>query len=315
MMRREVPVYLITGFLEAGKTRFIIDTLHDPSFNDGSPTLIIVCEQGEIEYEPDEKYMDSCHLEYLTSEADLTAEKLTELEDRYQATQILIEYNGMWLLQSLFDNKPDHWLIYQSMMFIDSTTYEAYNQMFRNLMVDKINNTELVIFNRVDPNRDITLLHAMIRAVNRRRQICYEYPDGTTQYDDTVDELPFDFSKDDIYVDLEDYAVWYRDIADDYSRYEGKKVHLQAMIVENVYTRKQYTIGRQVMTCCVADITFRGLMCENRTPEKLQMGCWYDVVAEVVEKYSEGYGGMGPVLEIIEARRCEKPQNEVATFY
>ena len=314
-MRREVPVYLITGFLESGKTRFIIDTLHDPQFNDGSSTLIIVCEQGEIEYEPDEKYMDNCHLEYITNEAELNPQLLTEMEDKYRATQILIEYNGMWPLSSLMDNKPDHWLIYQSMMFIDSTTYEAYNQMFRNLMIDKINNCELVIFNRVDPKRDTGLLHAMIRAVNRRRQICYEYPDGTTQYDDTVDELPFDFSKDDIYVDLEDYAVWYRDIAEDYSRYEGKKVHLTAEIVENRFTKEQLTIGRPVMTCCVADITFRGLMCENRTPMKIRLEHWYDVVAEVVEKYSEGYGGLGPVLEITEINEVPKPANEVATFY
>ncbi|MBO4537630.1 MAG: hypothetical protein J5694_02060 [Erysipelotrichaceae bacterium] len=314
-MRREVPIYLITGFLEAGKTSFIKETLHDPSFNDGSSTLIIVCEQGEVEYEPDEKYMDSCHLEYIRSESDLSAEYLTELEDRYQATQILIEYNGMWQLKTLFDNKPDHWLIYQSMMFIDATTYEAYNQMFRNLMVEKINNCELVIFNRVDPNRDVTLLHAMIRAVNRRRQICYEYPDGTTQYDDTVEELPFDFSQKDIAIDLEDYAVWYRDIAEDYSRYEGKRLHFTAEIVRNRYTDDQYTIGRPVMTCCVADITFRGLMCENRTGRKLKMEHWYDVAADVVEKYSEGYGGLGPVLEIVEASECEKPENEVATFY
>lgn len=314
-MRREVPVYLITGFLESGKTRFIIDTLHDPAFNDGSSTLIIACEQGEIEYEPDEKYMDNCHLEYISSESELKADYLQSLEDKYQATQILVEYNGMWPLQTLFDNKPENWLIYQSLMFIDTTTYQAYNQMFRNLMVDKINNVELVIFNRVKEDTDKAMLHAMIRAVNRRRQICYESLDGSTEYDDTVDELPFDFSKQDIEIELDDYAVWYRDIAEDYSRYEGKTLHLTAMIVENMYTRKQYTIGREVMTCCPADITFRGLMCENKTGEKIDLGDWYEVAANVVEKYSDGYGTKGPVLEIVEAKKTTKPAKDVATFY
>ena len=44
---REIPVYLFTGFLDAGKTTFIQETLEDPQFNDGQKTLILLCEEGE----------------------------------------------------------------------------------------------------------------------------------------------------------------------------------------------------------------------------------------------------------------------------
>ena len=38
----DVPVYLFTGFLEAGKTKFIQETLEDPRFNTGEKTLVLL---------------------------------------------------------------------------------------------------------------------------------------------------------------------------------------------------------------------------------------------------------------------------------
>ena len=40
---KEIPVYLFTGFLEAGKTKVIQETLEDENFNTGEQTLIITC--------------------------------------------------------------------------------------------------------------------------------------------------------------------------------------------------------------------------------------------------------------------------------
>ena len=49
MFRRNVPVYIFTGFLESGKTTFILDTLSQDYFATGERTLLIVCEDGETE--------------------------------------------------------------------------------------------------------------------------------------------------------------------------------------------------------------------------------------------------------------------------
>ena len=49
----DLPVYLFTGFLEAGKTKFIQETLEDPRFNAGERTLLLLCEEGVEEYNPD----------------------------------------------------------------------------------------------------------------------------------------------------------------------------------------------------------------------------------------------------------------------
>ena len=43
----EIPVYLFTGFLESGKTKFIQETLEDKKFNNAEKTLLILCEEGE----------------------------------------------------------------------------------------------------------------------------------------------------------------------------------------------------------------------------------------------------------------------------
>ena len=50
----EMPVYLFTGFLESGKTKFIQETLEDKRFCNGEKTLLLVCEEGIEEYEPDQ---------------------------------------------------------------------------------------------------------------------------------------------------------------------------------------------------------------------------------------------------------------------
>ena len=51
---RDVPVYLFTGFLEAGKTKFIQETLEDKRFCNGERTLLLICEEGEEEYAPEQ---------------------------------------------------------------------------------------------------------------------------------------------------------------------------------------------------------------------------------------------------------------------
>ena len=48
----EVPVFLFLGFLDAGKTKFIQETLEDRRFNAGERTLLLVCEEGEEELNP-----------------------------------------------------------------------------------------------------------------------------------------------------------------------------------------------------------------------------------------------------------------------
>ena len=44
-------VFVINGFLDSGKTQFINYTLAQPYFRTKGTTLLIVCEEGEVEYD------------------------------------------------------------------------------------------------------------------------------------------------------------------------------------------------------------------------------------------------------------------------
>ena len=46
---QDTPVYLVTGFLESGKTTFIRETLMDKRFCEGERILVLLCETGEVE--------------------------------------------------------------------------------------------------------------------------------------------------------------------------------------------------------------------------------------------------------------------------
>ena len=61
----ELPVYLFTGFLEAGKTRFIQESLAGESFNAPGNTVIIVCEEGVEELDPSEFNTPNVYIEYI----------------------------------------------------------------------------------------------------------------------------------------------------------------------------------------------------------------------------------------------------------
>ena len=52
-MAEEIPVYLFTGFMDSGKTSLIKDTIFENDFANGSKGLIIMCEDGDVEYDMD----------------------------------------------------------------------------------------------------------------------------------------------------------------------------------------------------------------------------------------------------------------------
>ena len=50
-MLETIPVYVISGLLESGKTTFIKDTIASDDFFKKGKTLILSGEEGEVEYE------------------------------------------------------------------------------------------------------------------------------------------------------------------------------------------------------------------------------------------------------------------------
>ena len=316
MPDNQIPVYLFTGFLEAGKTRFIQETLEDKRFNKGEPTLLLVCEEGIEEYEPEEFSGHRVKLKAVEDESDLTPENLTQWLAQAQAERVLVEYNGMWMLDSLYGALPEGWLVAQEFMFADANTFLNYNANMRQLAYDKLKSAELVVFNRFKPEMDKMDFHKIVRAASRRADIAYEAADGSVVYDDIEDPLPFDIDAPVIEIADRDYAIWYRDVSEEPKKYAGKTVRVKCRCVKRRGIQAGWEIaGRHVMTCCEADIAFTAFICDFRTVPDMPDDGWFIVTAKMDYKFNRAYGRKGPVLTAESAEPCEAPDPSVATFF
>ncbi len=105
-----IPVYMIAGFLESGKTTMILDMLKDPTFTSGEKTLVICCEEGEEEYDPDLLIEHNTSLAILEEPEELTSLRLKELNNQYHPERVIFEYNTMWTIERLSRCRmPEGW--------------------------------------------------------------------------------------------------------------------------------------------------------------------------------------------------------------
>lgn len=311
----DIPVYLFTGFLEAGKTKFIQDTLTDIRFNNGERTLLMLCEEGEEEYNPKEFSGENVFIEEITPDM-LNEKTLEQLRKKHKAQRVIIEYNGMWKLSDLFENLPRNWIIAQEFMFADATTFEFFNTNMRSLVFEKLQTCELIVFNRFNEECDKMILHKIVRGVNRRCNIAYESTDGSVQYDDIKDPLPFDKNSSTIEIRDTDYALWYRDLTENLASYCGKMVKFKGLVAKNEKVPiGSFVIGRPLMTCCADDIQYAGLVCDWEKAETVLNKSWVMVTAKLELKKHKAYQNVGPVLVATSVAVTTPPENQVAEFY
>ncbi len=314
--QNDIPVYLFTGFLESGKTKFIQETLEDKRFNNGERTLLLVCEEGEEEYAPDQFYGKNVFIRQVESEEELTSENLTDWLAQTESTRAVVEYNGMWMLDTLYNAMPESWVVYQEFMFADAATFLTYNANMRQLTYDKLKSCELVVFNRFRKEMDKMPFHKIVRGASRRTDIAYEYASNKVEYDDIEDPLPYDVTAPVIEIKDSDYAIWYRDLSENPKIYEGKTVSVKLRAL----TRKKlpagtFIVGRHIMTCCVQDTQFAALVCQWDKADTVTNDSWMTLTAQIHFKFNRAYGKKGPVLTYISAQSADAPENPVATFF
>lgn len=316
MNENDIPVYLFTGFLESGKTKFIQETLCDERFNKGEKTLLLVCEEGVEEYEPDEFSGENVFIKIVEEESELSEELLRSFIKETDAERVVVEYNGMWMLDSLYQAMPEEWVVYQEFMFADATTFLTYNQNMRQLTYDKLKSCELVVFNRFTREMDKMPYHKIVRGASRRADIAYEYAPDDVEYDDIEDPLPFDINAPVIEIGVNDYAIWYRDLTENPSNYEGKTIKvLCRALTRKKLPSKTFIVGRHVMTCCIEDTQFAALVCQWDQASKVINDSWVTLTAKIQYKFHVAYKQKGPVLTCIELEPAEAPENSIATFF
>lgn len=311
----EIPVYLFSGFMDSGKTSLIKETLIEEDFGEGAKTLLIACEDGEIEYDEAELAKANTKLVMIEEEEEFTESKLKELDLQYKPDQVFIEYNGTWEMATLLEMKlPKDWIIVQSLATVDATTFEMYLANMRAMIMEQIFQADVVIINRCDDNTPKGKFRRAIKVINRKAQIAYERADGTVDTGE-MEELPYDLNQDIIDITDMDYGIWYMDALDDPRKYEGKKVRFLALVYRPEKLKKGVFVpGRFAMTCCADDITFVGFKCKYDKASEIAHKSWITITAEMHNEFAMEYKGKGPVLYALDIQPAEKPEDELIYF-
>lgn len=313
-MAKEIPVYLFTGFMDSGKTSLVEETLFENEFTDGAKGLIIMCEDGEVEYNVDKLRTVNFKVTEIENEEGFTEAKLNEINDSFMPEQVFIEYNGTWGIDKVLETKlPEGWVIVQSLATVDSTTFDLYMNNMRAMMQEQFFASDVVIFNRTDDDTDRGHLRRMVKNINRKAQIVYEKKDGTI--DERPEELPFDINADIIELSDADYAIWYMDAMENYKKYNGKKIKFLALVYNPDELKKGFMVpGRFAMTCCIDDVTFIGFKCKYDKEHEIPHKSWITITAEIHVEFAREYKGKGPVLYPISIEPAEKPEDELVYF-
>lgn len=273
------PVYLITGFLDSGKTTLIKSTFEDKAFMEGiNSTLLLVLEQGVEEYEEDYLKAHNIDIEYFDSVEEMTKEKLDMLDNLYQPDQVFIEYNGtIPVSEAMLDNMPRYWVLVQILTTVDATTFELYVKAMRSMMYEQIRYADVVICNRCDEDTNAMALRGNIKAINNRAQIYYEGEFGE-QVQLKGGALPFDINADVLDIKDDDYGLWYMDCAEDPRKYDGKHIILRGYYAQKIKGMKQsFILGRSAMVCCDQDTNLCGITVTNVKINQMKLQDWVEV--------------------------------------
>lgn len=293
----KMPVFLINGFLEAGKTQFISYTLQQDYFQTDGNTVLVLCEEGDTEF--DEALLKKTRTRVISvdSLSELTEDFFERLEVLYNPDRVLMEWNGMWPQDQL--KLPSGWQLYQQITIIDGSTFELYLNNMKPLLSLMVRDSELIIMNRCDEvsDEDITRYRRGLKALNTQCTIIFEDAEGEIEQEITEEDLPYDMKADVIKISPDAYGIWYIDSLDSEERYKGRVVEFTAMVLKSPEFPKNYFVpGRMAMTCCEADMTFLGFICKAREARNLETKQWVKVRARMEYEFWQDYGGVGPVL-------------------
>ncbi len=313
----DIPVYLFTGFLDSGKTNFLNPMLTEANsaFTKDCCTLLLVCEEGDEEYDEAGLAARNVHLVNISSLEELNQKNLKHLERRYRPDQIVIEYNGMWPITGLEkDHFPRNWILYQIVLTVEAPTFELYAANMGQLMSEKLMLADMILFNRVNEETAAALRKRNIKMLNRRAEIYLEYENGDSEEYDSG-EPPFDMTKPVLELEDADFGYWYVDVMDHPDRYDGKVVRYRGIVAQSdKFPAGCCVAGRFAMVCCADDRQFLGLLCKGEQGRRFKSRDWAMVTAQVRMEYVKLYEGDGPMLYIQSMEPCAAPKIEDVTF-
>ena len=310
-----IPIFLINGQLESGKTTFISELVEGGQFDDAQKKLIIALEEGEVEYDRQLLEEHGVDLEILTDE-EFTKEKLEELEEKYSPWAVIMEYNGMWDPARIAETGlPEGWAIYQTITLMNAETFKLQWSNMQSIMAETVKTAESVIFNRCDlETMDLGSFRRSMKVLNPAIDVIFE--DKNREIITGVNEvLPYDMDAESIDVADEDFGIWFVDARERHDAYDGKVFHFKAQVFRLKNMDKSiFVASRKAMTCCENDIATVGFIAECGKDYVFEKDEWLELTVRVGYERRNEYNDVGPVLKIIEAKKTEPPKQEIVYF-
>jgi uncharacterized membrane protein YcgQ (UPF0703/DUF1980 family) len=310
-----IPVYVFDGFLESGKTSFIASVLQDPGFTVDEHTLIIQCEQGLDEFDPDMLKKTDTVIEYVEDEDEFDAGLLYSFVKRHHPDRVLIEMNGMWDLDAALQNLPRMMEVYQIIVTINAETFELYSMNMGQRMIQHISSADMIVFNRATEATRELIRGRNIRSMNVRASIYFENDDGTSEDYGEGMPPPYDMDAEVIEIDDPWFGIFYLHAQENPEEYDGKTVRFKGNIYRGSGIGKdEFVPGRLGMVCCANDERFVGFIAKANGFELPEEHSWQMITAKIKIEEREQYRGTGPVLYVTEMSPAEPPEDEVVMF-
>ncbi len=308
-----IPVYMLTGFIESGKTTMLQSMLADPDFTAGEKTLIISCEEG-IE-ELDELLLKRANavLVQLEDAEELTSLRVKQLNAEHKPERVMIEFNSFWGIEMMARVKmPPRWELVQIITLADATTFGNYMTNMRKQLTDPMKTADLILINRCGPDFNKSGWRKQLRALNPSATILFENPDGSTEDGVSDEDLPYDMKAEVIDISEENYGVFYLDSMDHPSRYDGRTIRVTGQpFKDSSFPGGFYYFGRYAMTCCANDIAKCGWVCKGDAPADEKSFVTLTARCQVVTS-PEGQEAI--LLQQLSAEKARPPKEKYVTF-
>ena len=319
MAVKQIPVYIITGQLDSGKTSFVKDTMMEQDWLENGTTLYVLCEEGE--YELPELYRKNRRITQITADDPevFTTQYCEDLLRTYSPSQIIIEFNGMWNLQDFLKKDfPKSWGLAGIYSTVDGSSLELLMMNMRNLFMNQLIESDFVVVNRCPQSLNRVPFRKALKLQNPGAQVIFEGEDGKI-IEFGEEDLPYDLNAPVIELDDVDYGTWYADAFESPERYKGKKIRFLAQFFRPFgMAKNMFVPGRLVMACCAADIKFYGFPCKSDKSMRFENKSWHRITAEfAMDKKRDPRTGQidaVPVLRFISAEDAPAPAEEVVTL-
>ena len=298
-----IPVYLVTGFFLAGKTRWIRRMLREDDTIE-RPVLYLQCEDGDEKFTDEElEEQQVCRIR-LRKQEEFRYDEIESLQRDLGCRSVLIELNGFWPCGLIYRDMPEGWKVRDKYFLLDAGTMNSYGTNLRSQMEDKIAWSSYVLVNRMKETDDRGRFLETFRGSTRRARIFFSEDGDRYEEDTEVIDTPYEFTDQLTVINDNIYAYWCHDMARRPELYEDRRWCIRAQLHRDEAGR--ILAGRNVTTARIQDAEFRGLLVTGAESERIDDGTWY-LISGTVRR-----GETGRYLSAERIEETYAPMREIA---